>query len=135
MIIQRFLHVLHHFCTPHYNYMCVFCGAVLSSELQSKYESEVAARERIEERLLATEKKKSELSVDLGQLTSQVEALRSDLQAESDKTRALAAELDVAEKRRQQLQNDAKSHVQLVSQLKNREQQLSQVRALPLTLV
>lgn len=115
--------------------MYIFCRVVLTSELQSKYESEVAARERIEERLLATEKKKSELSVDLGQLTSQVEALRSDLQAESDKTRALAAELDVAEKRRQQLQNDAKSHVQLVSQLKNREQQLSQVRALPLTLV
>ena len=108
--------------------MYIFCRVVLTSELQSKYESEVAARERIEERLLATEKKKSELSVDLGQLTSQVEALRSDLQAESDKTRALAAELDVAEKRRQQLQNDAKSHAQLVSQLKNREQQLSQVR-------
>ena len=78
----------------------------------------MSSRQRAEERLLAAEKHKSEQSVDLGQLTSQCESLRKDLQLECEKSKALHERLNVEEKKRSQLQNEAKNSSQLLSQLK-----------------
>ena len=55
------------------------------TELQKKYENERLARQRAEETLLETEKKKSELSVDLTQLNSMTDTLKADLRMEIEK--------------------------------------------------
>ena len=53
--------------------------------MTTKLEGERIARQRAESRLLETEKKKSEQSVDLGQLESQVNTFKQDLKCEVDK--------------------------------------------------
>ena len=58
---------------------------VFATELQKKYENERLARQRAEETLLETEKKKSELSVDLTQLNSMTDTLKADLRMEIEK--------------------------------------------------
>ena len=57
------------------------------SEIQNKLESEKISRQRAEQKLLETEKKKSELSVDLSQLQSQTQALKQELKMEIEKVR------------------------------------------------
>ena len=58
---------------------------IFATELQKKYENERLARQRAEETLLETEKKKSELSVDLTQLNSMTDTLKADLRMEIEK--------------------------------------------------
>lgn len=59
-----------------------FCS---SAEIQNKLDHEQVARQRAETRLLDTEKEKSELSVDLGQLKQQLNTIQRELRAENEK--------------------------------------------------
>lgn len=61
-----------------------------SIEIQKKLETEKGVRQRAEQKLLETEKKKSELSVDLGQLQSQSQTLRQDLKMEIEKVSTMS---------------------------------------------
>lgn len=54
-------------------------------EMQRKLELEQKQRKSMEERLLAVEKEKSGLSVDLQQFRNQVNSLQAELRSENDK--------------------------------------------------
>jgi chromosome segregation ATPase len=57
------------------------------SDLQAKLETEKSMRHKVEARLLETEKKNSEMGVDLMQLQQRVGSLQSQLQTEVEKVR------------------------------------------------
>lgn len=57
----------------------------LSADLHVKLETEKSMRHKVEARLLETEKKNSEMGVDLMQLQQRVGTLQSQLQTEMDK--------------------------------------------------
>ena len=57
----------------------------VSSDLHVKLETEKSMRHKVEARLLETEKKNSEMGVDLMQLQQRVGTLQSQLQTEMDK--------------------------------------------------
>ena len=59
------------------------------TEVQARLDAERRERAAAEERLLAAEKRSSDVSVDLAQLQSQVAALKADLRAENDKVSAV----------------------------------------------
>ena len=73
--------------------LCQFANFSLgyvSSEMQTKFDQEKAARQRAEAKLLEVEKEKSELSVDLTQLKQQVTGLKNDLRMEIEKVMVVA---------------------------------------------
>ena len=53
--------------------------------MQFKLDQERRDRQSVEERLLAAEKKNSDLTVDLSQLQSQISALKADIRNENEK--------------------------------------------------
>lgn len=60
-----------------------------TSEMNAKLETEKSMRHKVEARLLDSEKKNSEMSVDLMQLQKQVGDLQKQLQAEMEKVSKL----------------------------------------------
>ena len=67
----------------------MMCPDCVLSDLHAKLETEKSMRHKVEARLLETEKKNSEMGVDLMQLQQRVGTLQTHLQTEMDKVRSL----------------------------------------------
>ena len=63
--------------------------------MSTKLDHERSVRQRSEGQLLETEKKKLELTVDLGQLTSQVASFKKELDNENEKVHKTVNQLPV----------------------------------------
>lgn len=93
-------------------------------DMHRKLELETRERQGVEARMLEVEKKNSELSVDLGQLQNQLSQLRDSYNSEQEKNKNLTLQLEQAQQKRNLIQNDLKSSVHTINQLKTTETQL-----------
>lgn len=96
-----------------------------SRDLQVKLETEKSVRHKVEARLLETEKKNSEMGVDLMQLQQRVGTLQAQLQTEVDKSRSLALQVEQEVQRRNLMQSDIKSTSMDLNKAKSKEKQLA----------
>ncbi|KAK3585004.1 hypothetical protein CHS0354_024918 [Potamilus streckersoni] len=93
-------------------------------EMQAKLDREKNEKQNIEARLLAAEKSKNELSLDLQQYKHQVAALQNEYRMETEKSRNLSLQVEQEIQRRNLMQGDFKSQSQDLVKQKNREKQL-----------
>ncbi|XP_070196209.1 rho-associated protein kinase 2-like isoform X2 [Littorina saxatilis] len=96
-----------------------------SRDLQAKLETEKSMRHKVEARLLETEKKNSEMGVDLMQLQQRVGTLQSQLQAEIDRSRGLSLQVEQEVQRRNLMQGDIKNTSMDLNKAKSKEKQLA----------
>ncbi|XP_076440022.1 rho-associated protein kinase 2-like isoform X2 [Babylonia areolata] len=95
-----------------------------SRDLQAKLDTEKSMRHKVEARLLETEKKNSEMGVDLMQLQQRVGTLDSQLQTELDKNRGWALQVEQEVQRRNLMQGDIKNISIDLNKAKSKEKQL-----------
>lgn len=97
-----------------------------TSQMVSKaLETEKSMRHKVEGRLLETEKKNSEMAVDLMQLQQRVGTLQSQLQTEVEKSRGLALQVEQEVQRRNLMQGDIKNTSMDLNKAKSKEKQLA----------
>ncbi|XP_013412061.1 rho-associated protein kinase 2-like isoform X3 [Lingula anatina] len=92
-------------------------------EIQLSLEQEKSARLKAEAKLLDTEKRKSELTYDMGQVRQHLETLQRELRTEVDKAKTLALQVEQETQKRILVSNDIKQQQQLVAQLRQNEKQ------------
>ncbi|KAL3869241.1 hypothetical protein ACJMK2_041948 [Sinanodonta woodiana] len=93
-------------------------------EMQAKLDREKNEKQNIEAKLLAAEKSKNELSLDLQQYKHQVATLQNEYRMETEKSRNLSLQVEQEIQRRNLMQGDFKSQTQDLVKQKNREKQL-----------
>ncbi|XP_064626393.1 rho-associated protein kinase 2-like isoform X3 [Lineus longissimus] len=94
-------------------------------EMQIKYDQEKTSRQRAESRLLEIEKKKSEMSVDFGQMQQRLTGLQGELLAEIEKNKGVQSQLDQEIQKRNSMQMDLTSTQQKLGQYRHMEAQLN----------
>lgn len=96
-----------------------------SKVLQTKLDTEKSMRHKVEARLLETEKKNSEMAVDLMQLQQHVGSLQTQLQTEVEKSQALSLHVEQEVQRRNLMQGDIKNTSLELNRAKTKEKQLA----------
>uniref|UniRef100_A0A0B7A6X7 non-specific serine/threonine protein kinase n=1 Tax=Arion vulgaris TaxID=1028688 RepID=A0A0B7A6X7_9EUPU len=94
-------------------------------ELQVKLDQEKADRHKLDARLLETEKKNSELTIDVTQLTQQNQSLKAEHKMEVDKSKNLSLQVEQEGQRRNLLNADIKTLQQELQRVKTKEKQQS----------
>lgn len=102
---------------------------LVSKEMQAKVETEKSMRHKVEARLLETEKKNSEMAVDLMQLQQRVGTLQEQFQTEKEKSRGLALQVEQEVQRRNLMQGDIKNTSMDLNKAKSKEKQLAKEMA------
>ncbi|BFY99727.1 hypothetical protein BsWGS_02766 [Bradybaena similaris] len=92
-------------------------------ELQMKLDQEKVHRQKLDAKLLEAEKKNSELSVDVAQLTQSNQSLKAELRMEIDKTKNMALQVEQEGQRRNLLNSDIKNLQQELQRVKTKEKQ------------
>ncbi|XP_059146890.1 rho-associated protein kinase 1-like isoform X3 [Physella acuta] len=94
-------------------------------DIQDKLDYEKAQRAISESKLFDTEKKNSELSVDLTQLRQKVQSIQEELRSESDKSKNLGLQVEQEVQRRNLMQSDYKNQTHELQKAKTKEKQLT----------
>uniref|UniRef100_K1QTL3 non-specific serine/threonine protein kinase n=1 Tax=Magallana gigas TaxID=29159 RepID=K1QTL3_MAGGI len=95
------------------------------NDIQNKLDQEKTARASAENQLLAAEKEKSGLKVDLLQMTQQVTAVQNELKNEKEKSKNYSLQVEQEIQRRNLMQGDFKTQTHDLSRYKNMEKQLN----------
>ncbi|XP_048758911.2 rho-associated protein kinase 1-like [Ostrea edulis] len=95
------------------------------NDIQMKLDQEKSARVSAENQLLQAEKEKSELRVDLLQMTQQVTSVQTELMNEKEKSKNYALQVEQEIQRRNLMQGDFKSQTHDLTRYKTMEKQLN----------
>ncbi|XP_067678854.1 rho-associated protein kinase 2-like [Haliotis asinina] len=93
-------------------------------DMQSKLDHERVVRQNMEQRCLESEKRNSELTVDLTQLQQRITSLQAELRTETEKCRNLGLQVEQEVQRRNLMQGDFKTQNQELTKAKAKEKQL-----------
>ncbi|XP_061192680.1 rho-associated protein kinase 2-like isoform X2 [Saccostrea echinata] len=95
------------------------------NDIQVKLDQEKATRVTVENQLLQAEKEKSELKVDLLQMTQQVTAVQGELKNEKEKSKNYSLQVEQEIQRRNLMQGDFKSQTHDLTRYKTMEKRLN----------